>query len=80
MNEMEQIQRGLEAFLERELAGMQTEKSGPQLYHVQEEEKALEWEDNKESDDMEDWEVADISEEQTYFDVCYNFVTYQKKK
>ena len=31
-------------------------------------------------DDMADWEVVDISEEQTYFDVCYNFVTYQKKK
>ena len=31
MNEMEQIQRGLEAFLEQELEGMQNEEEGPQL-------------------------------------------------
>ena len=37
MNEMEQIQRGLEAFLEQELEGMQSEE-GPQLYNLQDEE------------------------------------------
>ena len=48
VNEMEQIQRGLEAFLERELAGMQTENAGPQLYHLQEEKKVV---DNKKNND-----------------------------
>ena len=65
-NEMEQIQRGLEAFLERELAEMKTEKSGPKLYNLQEEEKVErpvepeldyeEWEEDEVSDDMEDWD------------------------
>lgn len=31
-------------------------------------------------DEMDDWEIADISDEQTYFDVCYHFVTYHRKK
>ena len=66
MNEMEQIQRGLEAFLERELAEMKTEQSGPKLYNLQEEEKGErivdpeldheEWEEDEVSDDMEDWD------------------------
>lgn len=66
MNEMEQIQRGLEAFLERELAEMKTENTGPKLYNLQEEEKVErlvepeldyeEWEVDEVSDDMEDWD------------------------
>ena len=31
-------------------------------------------------DGMDDWEITDVSDEQTYFDVCYHFVTYQRKK
>lgn len=31
-------------------------------------------------DKDEDWEITEESEEQTYFDVVYNFVTYEKKK
>jgi dihydrofolate reductase len=31
-------------------------------------------------DKMEEWEITDESEEQTYFDICYTFVTYQRKK
>lgn len=31
-------------------------------------------------DEMEDWELAEESEEQTYFDVCYTFATYKRKK
>lgn len=30
-------------------------------------------------DDMEDWEVTGVSEEQTYFDLEYKFVRYEKK-
>ena len=30
-------------------------------------------------DQMEEWEVAEESEEQTYFDLEYTFVTYEKK-
>jgi len=30
-------------------------------------------------DELDEWEVVDESEEQTYFDVCYTFVTYKKK-
>lgn len=30
-------------------------------------------------DQMEDWELLEESEEQTYFDVCYTFATYQRK-
>lgn len=30
-------------------------------------------------DEMEDWEMVEESEEQTYFDVCYTFATYRKK-
>lgn len=30
-------------------------------------------------DDMEDWEVTGVSEEQTYFDLEYEFVRYEKK-
>lgn len=47
--EMEQIQRGLEAFLEQELQGMQGKKSKPQLYNLREEEI-----DNRR--DTEDWD------------------------
>ena len=36
--EMEQIQRGLEAFLEQELKEMHGRQSGPQLYDLREEE------------------------------------------
>jgi dihydrofolate reductase len=31
-------------------------------------------------DEMEEWEIAEESEEQTYFDICYTFVTYKRKK
>lgn len=31
-------------------------------------------------DEMEEWQVVEESEEQTYFDVCYTFVTYEKKE
>ncbi len=31
-------------------------------------------------DDMEEWQVVEESEEQTYFDICYTFVTYEKKQ
>ena len=31
-------------------------------------------------DEIKEWKITADSEEQTYFDVCYNFVTYQKKK
>lgn len=31
-------------------------------------------------DKMEDWEIAESSEEQTYFDLEYEFIKYQKKK
>ncbi|MBP3421492.1 MAG: dihydrofolate reductase [Lachnospiraceae bacterium] len=30
-------------------------------------------------DDMEEWQIVEESEEQTYFDICYTFVTYEKK-
>ena len=30
-------------------------------------------------DQMEEWEVTEESEEQTYFDLEYTFVTYEKK-
>ncbi len=30
-------------------------------------------------DSMPEWEITDISEEQTYFDLVYHFVTYEKK-
>ena len=29
---------------------------------------------------MEDWQIAEESEEQTYFDICYTFVTYERKQ
>ena len=29
-------------------------------------------------DAMEDWEVVDTSEEQTYFDIAYQFVKYER--
>lgn len=31
-------------------------------------------------DEMEEWEVTAESEEQTYFDVAYQFMTYERKK
>lgn len=31
-------------------------------------------------DEMEDWEITDESEEQTYFDLEYQFVKYERKK
>lgn len=30
-------------------------------------------------DELADWEIAEESEEQTYFDVCYTFTTYKRK-
>lgn len=30
-------------------------------------------------DAMDEWEMAEESEEQTYFDVCYTFATYKRK-
>lgn len=30
-------------------------------------------------DKMEEWKVTEESEEQTYFDVCYTYVTYEKE-
>lgn len=47
--EMEQIQRGLEAFLEQELRGMHNKQSGPQLYDLREEEVY-------DIEDTEDWD------------------------
>ena len=31
-------------------------------------------------DEDEDWEIVATSEEQTYFDIAYEFVKYQRKK
>lgn len=31
-------------------------------------------------DKMEEWQVTEESEEQTYFDICYTFVTYEKRQ
>ena len=31
-------------------------------------------------DQMEEWEITEESEEQTYFDLEYAFVTYEKKE
>ena len=31
-------------------------------------------------DEMEEWEVTEESEEQTYFDLEYTFMTYERKK
>lgn len=31
-------------------------------------------------DQMEEWQIAEESEEQTYFDICYTFVTYERKQ
>lgn len=45
MNEMEQIQRGLEAFLEQELEEMQAEKSGSKPYQAQDMETDQEMQD-----------------------------------
>ena len=30
-------------------------------------------------DKMEEWKVTEESEEQTYFDICYTYVTYEKE-
>lgn len=30
-------------------------------------------------DEMEEWQVVEESEEQTYFDICYTYVTYEKQ-
>lgn len=30
-------------------------------------------------DEMDEWEITEESEEQTYFDICYTFTTYTKK-
>lgn len=62
--EMEQIQRGLEAFLEQELQGMQGKKSGPQLYDLREEKI-----DNNR--DTEDWDSPEH---------CRRMKEYRKQK
>lgn len=31
-------------------------------------------------DEMEEWQITEESEEQTCFDICYTFTTYEKKK
>lgn len=31
-------------------------------------------------DQMEEWQITEESEEQTCFDICYTFVTYEKKE
>lgn len=30
-------------------------------------------------DELDEWEITEESEEQTYFDICYTFVTYERR-